>query len=497
MLTGRGTWRTKLASRSLATALVLAGSGGAVAASLVETACSKDNPAASAPAPVVIGVSFGLTNSLATFSAPLRDAIRAAEGEINANGGVLGRSVRFDVMDDQSNEGTGPTDRIQVVMQGFANEGVAAVIGPIGSGQVVASAKILADKQIISITPSATSVQLTTLETDADRFLFRTTPADDFQGAAVIQFAATTPRGLAPDGGVVLPTAGTGSTDAGAGTIPASCKNLGLAFINNSYGVSMAQYINQKFASVVSGGVVRMLDPLPVDAVSSYQTSLDQLFKDGFVPDCLALISYTDTGVEFVKEFNNHPKHPTNNGFFFIGTDGIFTQGFIDTALTDPTDPSKGAVTTTVFGTNPDTNPLTSDYNAFKTVFSSYFPIAAGADAPAFASNAYDAAILAALAIERAGSATNRIAIRNALKEVSAPPGRPVGPADVGVALTTIRGGNDVDYKGASGSVDLQANGNVLGGFIVWEVVNDPALKKVVYRTVARFSQSDLAAAGN
>ena len=492
MLTGRGTWRTKLASRSLATALVLAGSGGAVMASLAETACSKDNPAAAAPPPVIIGVSFGLTNSLATFSAPLRDAVRVAEGEINANGGVLGRSVRFDVVDDKSDEGAG----IKAVMQGFVNENVAAVIGPIGSGQVVASASILADKQIISITPSATSVQLTTLYTDDQRFLFRTTPADDFQGAAVIQFAARTPRGLDPDGGVVIPTAIDGGSDggAGAGTIPTSCKNMGLAYINNPYGVSMGQFIKANFQKVVPGGVV-VDEVLPLDATSSYQSFLDDLFTKMPVPDCLAIISYTDTGVEFVKEFNADRRRPTNNGFFFIGTDGVFTQGFIDTALNDPTDPSKGASTQGVFGTNPDTNPGTSDYNAFKTLFSSYFPLAAGIDAPAFASNAYDAAILAALAIEKAGSATDRIAIRNALKDVSRPPGRPVGPADVGVALTALRAGTDVDYKGASGSVDLQNDGNVLGGFIVWEVVNDPTMKKVVYRTVARFSQDDLAAA--
>lgn len=270
---------------------------------------------------------------------------------------------------------------------------------------------------------------------------------------------------------------------------------MGLAYINNSYGTSMAQYIKANFANKVTNGVVREI-VLPLDAVSSYDSFIDDFFSKPtpFTPDCIAIIAYTDTGVQFVKDFNKHlMAHPQGNSFFFIGTDGVFTQGFIDTALIDPTDPSKGAVTNNVFGTNPDTNPVTSDYAAFKTVFASYFPLAAGTDAPAFASNAYDAAILAALAVERAGSATDRIAIRNSLKLVAAPPGIPVGPAEVGKALTLIRAGTDIDYQGGSGLVDLQANGNVLGGFIVWEVVNDPALKKVVYRTVARFSQADLA----
>ena len=52
--------------------------------------------------------------------------------------------------------------------------------------------------------------------------------------------------------------------------------------------------------------------------------------------------------------------------------------------------------------------------------------------------------------------------------------------------------GDDVDYKGASGNVDLQNNGNTTSGFIVWQAVRDTATKKVVYKTVARFTTEEL-----
>src|SRR5687767_5405448 len=71
---------------------------------MVEEGCSEQPPKGSAPKPIMIGVSLGLTKDLQTFAAPLRDAIRAAEGTINAGGGLLGRPVQFEVRDDQSNE---------------------------------------------------------------------------------------------------------------------------------------------------------------------------------------------------------------------------------------------------------------------------------------------------------------------------------------------------------------------------------------------------------
>lgn len=168
-----------------------------------EQGCAKDAPQPSSPSPIVVGVSLGLTNDLGSFTAPLRDAVRVAEGEINAGGGLLGRPIQFDVVDDRSDEGDG----VKRVIQDFANRNVVAVIGPVSSGQVKATQDILSSKQIIQITPAATSVELTDVQPQSNRFLFRTTPADDFQGAAVILFATKTPRGLGD--------AGVSATDAG------------------------------------------------------------------------------------------------------------------------------------------------------------------------------------------------------------------------------------------------------------------------------------------
>lgn len=447
-----------------------------LATTLLTPACKSDPPKPSAEDPIVIGVSLGLTKDLAAFSGPLRDSVRAAEGEINAGGGVLGRQVKFDIVDDRSDE----KDFVAGVAQDFANRNVAAVLGPVGSGQVKATQGILAERQIIQITPSATSTELTNIQPTSDRYLFRTTPADDFQGAAVILFATKTPSGLGDAG------AGDGGTPGG------TCNKLAIAYLDNPYGTSMAKVISDNFPKRGAGRQVVSQQRIPLETKSSYADIVGGIISTA--PECLALIVYDKAAVQFVRDFKANPGYAdlAKNGFFFIGTDGVYTQGFIDGAQTDSSDPTKPNDAEGVFGTNPDTQPGTPEYNRYKTVYSSYFPIKSTDDAPAFTANMFDAAVLAAFAVEKAGSVTDRIAIRDALKAVSAPPGRSIGPDEIMNGLIEIRNGGDIDYKGASGNVDLQSNGNTTSGFIVWQAVRDPVSKKVVYKTMARFTTEEL-----
>lgn len=443
------------------------------------TACQKDPPKPSSEDPIVIGVSLGLTKGLASFTAPLRDSIHAVEGEINASGGVLGRQLKFDIVDDRSDE----KDFAVGVAQGFVDENVAAVLGPVGSGQVKATQGILASHQIIQLTPSATSTELTNIQSANDRFLFRTTPADDFQGAAVILFATKTPRGLG-DAGV--------SAEPDSGATAGTCNRLAVVYLDNPYGSSMAKVIADNFPKRGAGRQVVAQQRISLETKSSYADIVPGII--GSAPECLALITYDEAAVQFVRDFKADKGYADleKAGFFFIGTDGVYTQGFLDGSQTDSSDPTKPSTAEGVFGTNPDTQPGTAEYNRYKTIYSSYFPLKSTEEAPAFTANMFDAAALVAFAIQKAGSATDRVAIRDALKEVSTPPGRSIGPDQITDGLIEIRNGGDIDYKGASGNVDLQANGNTTSGFIVWQAVRDPTSKKVVYKTVARFTTEEL-----
>lgn len=440
--------------------------------------CAGKAPAPSSQPPVVVGVSFGLTGGLEAFAAPLRNAVRVAESQINAAGGVLGRPIAFDIVDDKSDE----ADFVASVASDFVAKKVVAVIGPIGSEQVVKTQKILADAHIVQISPSATSTTLTDIQSTDDRWLFRTTPADDFQGAAVMLFAQKTPNGLGKDAGA------SGGTSAEGGA-PSSCTKLAIVDIDNAYGNAMAKVIVDNFPK--KGGTIVVRKSVAVELAATYQDIAAQI--TALSPECLALIAYDDVAAQFVRDFKADPKYTTlaQNGFFFIGTDGVYTDGFLERGRSNPSDPTSPNVAEGVFGTNPDTQPGTPEYNQFKTIYASYFPLKELPDAPAFTANTYDAAMLIALAIQQAGS-LDGTAIRDALLAVANPPGKPVTPAGLLDAFQLIQSGNDVDYKGASGAVDLEPNGNVKSGFIVWEAYRDPTKKTLAYRTRAHFALDEL-----
>jgi ABC-type branched-subunit amino acid transport system substrate-binding protein len=473
--------RSSRAVRALRARLValglVAGAGALFASTLgVQQGCAEKAPAPSAQPPIVVGVSFGLTGGLEAFAAPLRNAVRVAENQINASGGVLGRPLVFDIVDDKSDE----ESFVEGVANDFVKKKVVAVIGPIGSQQVVRTQKILADAKIIQISPSATSTDLSTIQDANDRWLFRTTPADDFQGAAVMLFAQRTPNGLGKD-------AGAPAVDGGA---PATCSKLAIVNIDNSYGNSMADVIEKNFPKR-TGKPILTRKKVAVKLEASYQDVASQVAA--LSPECLALIAYDDVAAQFVRDFKADPKYAAlaQNGFFFIGTDGVYTDGFLERGRVNPSDPTSQNVAEGVYGTNPDTQPGTPEYNQFKTLYAASFPLKDLTDAPAFTANTFDAAILIALAIQQAGT-TDGPAVRDALFKVATPPGKPVTPAALLDAFQLIQQKEEIDYKGASGSVDFEGNGNVKSGFIVWEAYRDPAKKTVGYRTKGRFALDEL-----
>jgi ABC-type branched-subunit amino acid transport system substrate-binding protein len=123
-----------------------------------------------------------------------------------------------------------------------------------------------------------------------------------------------------------------------------------------------------------------------------------------------------------------------------------------------------------MYGTNPDPNPPTTSYADFKNLYLSHFALEPGeTDLPGKVANFYDAAILIALALERSGDPSNGVKVRDALVDVSRG-GTVFGPAQVGHALAAIRAGKDIDYTGASGAVDFDERGDVLGDYIIWKV---------------------------
>ncbi len=130
------------------------------------------------------------------------------------------------------------------------------------------------------------------------------------------------------------------------------------------------------------------------------------------------------------------------------------------------------ALATTFFSapTSPDDNPVGDVFHArFDEEFGE------GSDKP-FVDQSYDATMLIALAIEKAGS-TDRTKVRDALREVANAPGEEIGPGDWKKAVALLADGKDINYEGVSGSHEFDDKGDV-AGFIGKFVVDGDSYKQ-------------------
>jgi neutral amino acid transport system substrate-binding protein len=80
------------------------------------------------------------------------------------------------------------------------------------------------------------------------------------------------------------------------------------------------------------------------------------------------------------------------------------------------------------------------------------------------------------LAAEAAKANTGE-GIKSKIREVSGGPGTEVSDACEAIAL--VRKGEDINYQGASGNVDIDENGDVIGSYDVWTVNDDGTLKVI------------------
>jgi len=67
--------------------------------------------------------------------------------------------------------------------------------------------------------------------------------------------------------------------------------------------------------------------------------------------------------------------------------------------------------------------------------------------------------------------------IQSKLRDVANAPGTEV--SDVCEGLKLLRAGQDINYQGASGNVDIDENGDVVGSYDVWSVKDDGTLANV------------------
>lgn len=112
-----------------------------------------------------------------------------------------------------------------------------------------------------------------------------------------------------------------------------------------------------------------------------------------------------------------------------------------------------------VFDSVPDTEGA-----AFKAFDAGYRAAMNGPGAAnVYASMAYDMAIVLALALQKAGPGADNAAVSKAVLEIAGPPGQKVTSFAEGKAA--LKAGQKINYEGASGPLDFDANGDAISVF--------------------------------
>lgn len=421
------------------------GQGGMIALLLLLTACGNGTQTtAEAPTPetetttasngtngaLKLGSLLPITGDLAQYGTTMQDTAQLLIETANACDGALGQPVELVSEDDQTDPAAGASGMTKLAEV----DRVAGVIGAAGSAVSSAAVDIAVRNQVVQISPSSTSPEFTerARQGDFDGFWFRTAPPDTFQGDALAQLARE--QGF---------------------------ENVAVLAINNDYGNGLVQAFTTAFTAE-GGTVLNEANPtLYSEGATTFDSELAAAFRGE--PDAVLLVAYPETGSLILK--SAYEQGLLDGETQILLTDGMKTDQLAELVGRDP---DGGYIVSGVIGTAPSAGGPGLD--AFQEIYTSRF----NRDPNVFDPNTWDAAAVLLLAAESAQGTTGA-ALKDQIREVANAPGQEV--SDICEALALVRDGQPINYEGASGSVDFNDEGDVVGAYDVWTITDDGSLE--------------------
>lgn len=396
----------------------LLGAGGVALCCMTLAACGGSDDdgsstsaggASNASYDVKIGLLAPLTGPLGAFGPSNEKAARLAVEQVNAALERAGADIglTLEVVDAE-----GTPQSAQQAARKLAASGVSCMVGPEASSQAVSVAQSVARREgIPTISPSATSAALTTL--DDGGFFNRTSPSDDFQALALAN----------------LMEERLGGAD---GTISIGARN-------DTYGEGLASSLKAEWEE--RGGTVN--GPVLYDPEQpSYNSEAASIVEGD--NDAVVIIDFPETYVKMGAALLRTGKLDTSKLFLneSLGVDEI-PQGVPPKSLDGGSGTRAGA-------------PKSGEAaEAFDTLWAE----AGGAARQAYDAQTFDAAMLCALAAVAAGSEDSE-AIAEQVQPVSGPSGTQYSFVQLDQAVADLLAGDDVDFEGVSGPLDLDEDGD-------------------------------------
>lgn len=397
------------------------------------------------PPPSTDGLKIGSltpsTGDLSSIGQNMPLAAKLAVETVNACGGVNGKPVTLISEDDQTDPVAGSSAMTKLAEV----DKVAGVVGSFASSVSTAALDVAVRNNVMLISPGSTSPVFTdrAKKGEFNGFWARTAPPDNYQAQALATLAQK--QGF---------------------------KNVSTVAINNDYGVAFEQEFDKAFEGL-GGSIANKDKPVRYDPKA---TTLDSEAAAAFggKPDAVAAVLYAETGSLLLQAAF---KQGLSKGVTVLLTDGVYSEDFTKQVgkTEDGTSIIAGAL-----GTVPGADG--QGLEAFTALWKEKIP---DKNVTAFVPHTWDAAVLLMLAAESAKTNTGE-AIKSKIREVSGGTGTEV--TDPCQAMELIRKGEEINYQGASGNVDIDENGDVLGIYDVWTVKPDGTLEVIdkVTPTVAK-----------
>lgn len=132
---------------------------------------------------IKVGVVLALTGDVATFGESSKKALELLSEQVNKNGGVDGKNIKFIYEDDQNQPANSPT----VAQKLIDKDEVVGIVGPATSKCAIAGGPIATSSKIPMVASTATNPDVTL---KGGEYVFRACFIDPFQGTVMAKFAS-------------------------------------------------------------------------------------------------------------------------------------------------------------------------------------------------------------------------------------------------------------------------------------------------------------------
>lgn len=378
-----------------------------------------------------LGTLAPTTGDLSSIGQNWPAAVKLAVDTINECGGVNEGSVSLVTEDSQTDPSAGSSAMTKLAEV----DKVAGVVGAFASSVSGAAVDVAVRNKVMMVSPGSTSPVFTerAQNDEFDGYWARTAPPDTYQSQALAALAQK--QGF---------------------------KNVSTVAINNDYGVGFEQQFVKAFKA--TGGNIVGTPTRHDPKAATLDTEAKKAFNANPKPDAVAAVLYAETGSLLLKSAF---EQGFSDGVTVLLTDGVYSDDFVNQV--GKTADGKSIIAGAL-GTVPGSN------GAALADFTTLWNEKAGKELTAFVPHNWDATVLMMLAAEASDANTGE-GIKGKILEVANAPGTEV--SDACEAMELVRRGEDINFQGASGNVDIDENGDVVGSYDVWQVGEDGTLSVI------------------